>query len=315
MSPALVSDEGIACASDGTRVRESSATYSDGATIGSACYIGCFDEGEAENAAAEHDNGEKAYSSGAASLNIAADDHLRVEAAQVDRIGRYEPKLSENGIPEDVLDKLLPGDEILDLDEPTVAGSLAYCFFKRAFDLVSCSLALVVLAIPMMIIAVKIKTESPGPAIYAQRRVGKDGEIFNVYKFRSMYVDAEAKGARWAQGDDPRITPFGKFMRQKRLASVIIGTPGDGESTKSLSRSAKSSLDLQLCERRPGLCCIAGFIITYLSFLSLAFFGGQVSALKRRLQAFDVVSDGRVCAVAQMACAAVPLAEDWTVAA
>ena len=111
------------------------------------------------------------------------------------------------------------------------------------------------------------------------------------------------------------MTRIGRFIRKHSMASVIIGTPGDGESTKSLPRSANSSLDLQLCERRPGLCCIARPIITYLIFLSSAFFGGQVGVLKRSLRAVDVVSDGRVCAVAQTACAAVPLAEDWTVAA
>lgn len=178
------------------------------------------DEGGDFSAGLRHGSEEETCVVEAASLGIAADDPLRTEAAKVDRIGRYEPKLTENGISRDVLDKLLPGDEIIELDEPTVAGSLAYCFIKRAFDLVSCFLALIVLAIPMAVIAVKIKTESPGPAIYAQRRVGKDGEIFNVYKFRSMYVDAEAKGARWAQGDDPRITPFGQFMRKKRLDEI-----------------------------------------------------------------------------------------------
>lgn len=76
------------------------------------------------------------------------------------------------------------------------------------------------LAIPMAIIAAKIKLESPGPVIYSQRRVGKDGKIFNVYKFRSMYTDAETRGARWAAGDDPRVTPFGKFMREKRIDEI-----------------------------------------------------------------------------------------------
>ena len=59
------------------------------------------DEGKTANEASEHNNGERACASGDASPNIAADDLLRVEAAQVDRIGRYEPKLSENGIPKD----------------------------------------------------------------------------------------------------------------------------------------------------------------------------------------------------------------------
>lgn len=152
--------------------------------------------------------------------DFASDDPLRVRAAKADRAGKYEPQLTEVGIPEEVLEKLLPGDDVIELKEPKVAGSLAYRFFKRAFDIVACSFALVVLAIPMVVISIKIKAESPGPAIYSQRRVGKDGEVFNVYKFRSMYVDAEARGARWAQGDDPRVTPFGKTMRKTRMDEI-----------------------------------------------------------------------------------------------
>ena len=72
----------------------------------------------------------------------------------------------------------------------------------------------------MAAIAIKIKSESPGPAIYAQRRVGKDGREFNIYKFRSMYIDAEVRGAQWAQGDDPRVTPFGRVMRKTRLDEI-----------------------------------------------------------------------------------------------
>lgn len=144
----------------------------------------------------------------------------RREAADIDAVGKYEPKLTENGIPADVLAKLLPGDDVIELEMPVVGGNLAYRFAKRAFDVVSCSCALVILAIPMAIIAAKIKLESPGPVIYSQRRVGKNGKIFNVYKFRSMYADAEARGARWALGDDPRVTPFGKFMREKRIDEI-----------------------------------------------------------------------------------------------
>lgn len=144
----------------------------------------------------------------------------RREAADIDAIGKYEPKLTENGIPADVLAKLLPGDDVIELEVPVVGGNLAYRFVKRAFDVVSCSCALIILAIPMGVIALKIKSESPGPVIFAQRRVGKGGRIFNVYKFRSMYIDAEARGARWAQGDDPRVTPFGKVMRKTRMDEI-----------------------------------------------------------------------------------------------
>ena len=147
-------------------------------------------------------------------------NEARREAAQVNEAGKYEPKLTENGIPADVLAKLLPGDDVVELSESVVGGGMAYRFVKRAFDVVSCGCALIILAIPMGVIALKIKSESSGPVIYAQRRVGKGGKIFNVYKFRSMYTDAEARGAQWAQGDDPRVTPFGKVMRKTRMDEI-----------------------------------------------------------------------------------------------
>lgn len=209
-------------------------------------------------------------------------DGIKIEerqaAAEIESVGKYEPKLIENGIPDDVLAKLLPGDDVLELTEPKVAGRLGYRFIKRAFDVASCGCALIVLAIPMAIIAAKIKLESYGPVIYSQRRVGKDGKIFNVYKFRSMYSDAEARGARWAAGDDPRVTPFGKFMREKRMASVIIGTPGAGEPTNSLSSAAKTSFDQQFYDRRPEVSPATQSIIPAPNSCLFTFFGGSRKA-------------------------------------
>lgn len=128
------------------------------------------------------------------------------------------PRLTESGIAADVLEKLLPDEGVVELPRVRkVAGGPVYRFVKRTFDVVSCGAALLVLAIPMAIIAAKIKSESSGPVIYAQRRVGKDGKVFELYKFRSMYTDAEARGARWAAEDDPRVTPFGRTMRRTRL--------------------------------------------------------------------------------------------------
>lgn len=187
---------------------------------------GCFVGGEgsvregASVVSKSIEDGAVEFVSGGMFQELASDDPLRVQAAKADRAGKYEPKLTETGIPRDVLEKLLPGDDVLELKEPKVAGSLAYRFVKRAFDVVACSFALIVLALPMAVIAAKIKIESPGPVIYSQRRVGKGGEVFNVYKFRSMYVDAEARGARWAQGDDPRVTPFGRVMRRTRMDEI-----------------------------------------------------------------------------------------------
>ena len=149
-----------------------------------------------------------------------SDFAMRKDAAKLDQAGKYEPKLSENGIPAEVLEKLLPGSDVIELQKPIVNGGLAYRFIKRSFDIVSCGLALIILAIPMAVISIKIKSESEGPVIYAQKRVGKDDKVFNIYKFRSMYVNAESSGARWAQDDDPRVTPFGKFMRKTRLDEI-----------------------------------------------------------------------------------------------
>lgn len=128
--------------------------------------------------------------------------------------------ISESVIAPDVLEKLLP-DEYVELPKIShIAGGLGYRFVKRAFDIASCSAALVVLAIPMVIIAVKIKSESPGPVFYRQTREGKDGKPFKLVKFRSMYTDAEARGAQWALNDDPRITPFGHTLRNSRLDEI-----------------------------------------------------------------------------------------------
>jgi exopolysaccharide biosynthesis polyprenyl glycosylphosphotransferase len=70
----------------------------------------------------------------------------------------------------------------------------------------------------MLLVALAVKLTSPGPALYRQTRVGKNGAPFLLYKFRSMRADAEAQtGAVWASKDDPRTTPVGKFLRRLRL--------------------------------------------------------------------------------------------------
>lgn len=78
-------------------------------------------------------------------------------------------------IHQDALDSLLPGDDVVVLDEPVIGGSAAYRVLKRGFDVTVCAVALVVLAAPMLVIALKIKSESPGPVIYAQNRAAEQG--------------------------------------------------------------------------------------------------------------------------------------------
>ncbi|HEX3685007.1 MAG TPA: sugar transferase [Bryobacteraceae bacterium] len=76
-----------------------------------------------------------------------------------------------------------------------------------------------ILALPFMLFtAIAVKLSSKGPVLYRQRRVGLNGRVFTLYKFRSMYVDAEARtGAVWASVDDPRITRVGRWLRKLRL--------------------------------------------------------------------------------------------------
>lgn len=143
---------------------------------------------------------------------------------RANRARAADPRAAVDGagapVHRDALDSLLPGDDVVVLDEPVIGGGAAYRALKRGFDITVCAAALVVLAAPMLAIAMKIRGESPGPVIYAQNRVGKDGRVFRLYKFRSMYVDAESRGARWADGEDRRITPFGRFMRRTRIDEI-----------------------------------------------------------------------------------------------
>lgn len=79
-------------------------------------------------------------------------------------------------------------------------------------------IGIVVLSPLMLVTAILVKLSSKGPVFYKQRRVGLNGKLFNIYKFRSMYADAEKRtGAVWAKKDDPRITPIGKWLRKLRL--------------------------------------------------------------------------------------------------
>lgn len=93
-----------------------------------------------------------------------------------------------------------------------------YDFTKRLFDIVVSTVALIVLLIPMAIIGVIIKFNSSGKILYCQERLGYKGKKIQVIKFRTMYSNAEEKGAQWSDGDnDERIFPFGKILRKFRL--------------------------------------------------------------------------------------------------
>ena len=91
---------------------------------------------------------------------------------------------------------------------------------KRIADVVISILALVLLSPIFLVTAIIVKVTSPGPIFYAQERIGYHGRPFKMHKFRSMYVDAEECGPALSKDNDPRITPFGRFMRKVRLDEI-----------------------------------------------------------------------------------------------
>lgn len=89
---------------------------------------------------------------------------------------------------------------------------------KRLFDVVLSFTGVVITSPLMVLVAIAVRLDSPGPVLYRQVRAGLRGEAFEVLKFRSMRVDAESKtGAQWATLDDPRVTRLGRFLRKYRL--------------------------------------------------------------------------------------------------
>ncbi len=89
-------------------------------------------------------------------------------------------------------------------------------FLKRFFDVILALIGIGICGIPMLIIAMCVKLESKGPALFKQDRIGKDGKVFKIYKFRSMCVGAE-KGGVYSDNKDTRVTKVGKILRATSL--------------------------------------------------------------------------------------------------
>lgn len=89
-------------------------------------------------------------------------------------------------------------------------------FFKRFTDIIISLLGIVIGGIPMLIVALLVKLDSPGPVLFKQARLGKNGKQFHIYKFRSMCVGAEKSGV-YSDNQDKRVTKVGKFIRATSL--------------------------------------------------------------------------------------------------
>jgi lipopolysaccharide/colanic/teichoic acid biosynthesis glycosyltransferase len=139
-------------------------------------------------------------------------------------------------------------------------------FLMRSLDIVG-SLIILLVSLPLTLLAaLSIKLTSEGPVIYKQQRVGKDGEVFTLYKFRTMIHDAEKQlGPVWAAENDPRVTKVGRFLRDTRLdeipqlLNVILGQMslvGPRPERPYFVKRHKTLMEIRLAVR-PGLTGLA----------------------------------------------------------
>ena len=93
---------------------------------------------------------------------------------------------------------------------------MKYPEIKRSIDILVSSMGLVIMSPVMILIGIAVKLESEGPVIYKQKRLGLNGKVFNMYKYRSMYLGSEQKGVYETKGDK-RVTNTGKIIRKTGL--------------------------------------------------------------------------------------------------
>lgn len=90
-------------------------------------------------------------------------------------------------------------------------------WMRRGLDILISTLVLVLFLPVGWVIAMLVRWDSPGPVFYRARRVGKDGHLFTLYKFRTMVADADRRGPAVTRGNDPRITRVGRWLRRTKL--------------------------------------------------------------------------------------------------
>lgn len=142
--------------------------------------------------------------------------------------------------------------------------------FKRSIDFVSSVLGLVLLAPIFAIVAIAIKLDSAGPVFFRQVRVGRGGETFRIFKFRTMCVGAERLGAKLTVSQDPRVTRVGAFLRRSKideLPQLINVAAGDmslvgprPESPEYIGFYAAEARS-RILELRPGVTDFASILL------------------------------------------------------
>lgn len=158
-------------------------------------------------------------------------------------------------------------------------------FLKRLFDILISILLLIPLTIIFIIVSIAIFIEDSGPIIYSGERLGKNGKVFKMYKFRSMYVNSEdirnADGSTYNSKNDPRVTKVGHFIRETsidelpQIINVLLGDMSIIGPRASLSNSLSgySNDELDKLKVRPG---ITGY--------TQAYFRNSLSSREKRLK-------------------------------
>ena len=154
----------------------------------------------------------------------------RVDGVVADLHGELEPewqaflsRTALSGVPvyhvTQVQEAATGRTQIEHLSENVIGSVVPNCFYAQAkvvIDSLAALAALIVLGPVMLVIALLIKLDSPGPALFTQKRTGYRGQIFTIYKFRTMF-EAGSPGRSFTTEDDPRITRIGPFLRRTRL--------------------------------------------------------------------------------------------------
>ncbi len=160
---------------------------------------------------------------------------------------------------------------------------------KRSFDAVASALGLLVFSPLLIIIALWVKLDSPGPIFYRGQRAGRGNKPFGIYKFRSMIMNADKIGGASTSGDDPRVTRSGRFIRRfkidelSQLINVLVGDMslvGPRPEVLKYTNTYKGEL-LEILSVRPG--------ITDWASIWNADEGGVLAGAKEPDKAFEIL--------------------------
>ncbi|NVO60945.1 sugar transferase [Photobacterium damselae subsp. damselae] len=142
---------------------------------------------------------------------------------------------------------------------------------KRVFDFICSFLGLIILSPIVILIIVWIKCDSDGPVFFLQQRVGLNGKLFNIFKFRTMIPNAEKKGLKVTVGIDPRITKSGHFLRKTKLdelpqlLNVFLGQMsivGPRPEVPEFMNEYSANIRSKILSVRPGITDLASIEFT-----------------------------------------------------